>query len=114
MFAHAIENDTCMECSPFNGCEQFVLRRVLQVPAESHSAEIRIDQHRAIAIVPRHSQETGLTRMPVVDRENPLKLLGMVALTDLLRARTRDLGHIHALKLKPRENWYNRSNQSVR
>jgi H+/Cl- antiporter ClcA len=35
--------------------------------------------------------ETGLTRMPVVDRGNPRKLVGMISLTDLLRARTRDL-----------------------
>jgi len=35
--------------------------------------------------------ETGLTRMPVVDRDNPLKLVGMISLTDLLRARTRNL-----------------------
>ena len=35
--------------------------------------------------------ETGLTRMPVVDRENPRKLVGMISLTDLLRARTRNL-----------------------
>ena len=35
--------------------------------------------------------ETGLTRMPVVQRENPLKLAGMISLTDLLRARTRNL-----------------------
>jgi H+/Cl- antiporter ClcA len=35
--------------------------------------------------------ETGLTRMPVVEREDPLKLVGMISLTDLLRARTRDL-----------------------
>ncbi len=35
--------------------------------------------------------ETGLTRMPVVDRDDPLKLLGIVSLNDLLRARTRDL-----------------------
>src|SRR6185295_13348275 len=35
--------------------------------------------------------ETGLTRMPVVDREDPLKLLGIISLSDLLRARTRDL-----------------------
>ena len=35
--------------------------------------------------------ETGLTRMPVVERDNPLKLVGMIALTDLLRARTRNL-----------------------
>src|SRR5262249_23334641 len=35
--------------------------------------------------------ETGLTRMPVVERDDPSKLVGMVSLTDLLRARTRDL-----------------------
>ena len=35
--------------------------------------------------------ETGLTRMPVVDRDNPLKLVGMISLTDLLRVRTRNL-----------------------
>jgi CBS domain-containing protein len=34
--------------------------------------------------------ETGFTRMPVVERDNPSKLVGMVSLTDLLRARTRD------------------------
>src|SRR5262245_27826104 len=39
--------------------------------------------------------ETGLTRMPVVDRDNPFKLVGMVSLTDLLRARTRDLEEEH-------------------
>ncbi|HVC33432.1 MAG TPA: chloride channel protein [Chloroflexota bacterium] len=31
--------------------------------------------------------ETGLTRFPVVDRAEPTKLLGMVALTDMLKAR---------------------------
>jgi CBS domain-containing protein len=35
--------------------------------------------------------ETGLTRLPVVEREDPQKLVGMISLTDLLRARTRDL-----------------------
>jgi chloride channel protein, CIC family len=35
--------------------------------------------------------ETGLTRMPVVGRSDPLKMLGLISLTDLLRARTRDL-----------------------
>ena len=35
--------------------------------------------------------ETGLTRMPVVERDNPSKLVGMIFLTDLLRARTRNL-----------------------
>ena len=35
--------------------------------------------------------ETGFTRFPVVDREDTRKLVGMVSLTDLLRARTRSL-----------------------
>ncbi len=35
--------------------------------------------------------ETGYTRMPVVDRSHPDKLMGMVALQDLLKARLRNL-----------------------
>jgi chloride channel protein, CIC family len=35
--------------------------------------------------------ETGYTRMPVVDRRHPDKLMGMVALQDLLKARLRNL-----------------------
>ena len=35
--------------------------------------------------------ETGLTRLPVVERRDPHKLIGIVALNDLLQARVRDL-----------------------
>lgn len=35
--------------------------------------------------------ETGLTRFPVVERRNPHKLVGMVSLNDLLKARERNL-----------------------
>jgi CIC family chloride channel protein len=35
--------------------------------------------------------ETGYTRMPVVERENPRRLVGMVSLSDLLKARSRSL-----------------------
>jgi CBS domain-containing protein len=35
--------------------------------------------------------ESGFTRFPVVDREDPKRLLGMVSLDDLLRARGRNL-----------------------
>jgi CBS domain-containing protein len=38
---------------------------------------------------------SGRTRMPVVQRGDPLKVLGMIALADLLRARTRDLEEEH-------------------
>src|SRR5262249_22635365 len=39
--------------------------------------------------------ETGLTRMPVVDRTQPQKVVGMISLSDLLQARTRDLQEEH-------------------
>jgi CBS domain-containing protein len=35
--------------------------------------------------------ETGLTRFPVVTREKPTRLVGMIALSDLLRARAMNL-----------------------
>jgi CIC family chloride channel protein len=35
--------------------------------------------------------ETGLTRFPVVERDDPRRLLGIVSLNDLLRARERNL-----------------------
>ena len=35
--------------------------------------------------------ETGLTRLPVVERGEGRRLVGMVSLTDLLQARTRNL-----------------------
>jgi CBS domain-containing protein len=35
--------------------------------------------------------ETGFTRFPVVDRDDPRKLLGIVSLNDLLKARVRNL-----------------------
>ncbi|HLG63150.1 MAG TPA: chloride channel protein [Ktedonosporobacter sp.] len=35
--------------------------------------------------------QTGFTRFPVVERDNPRKLVGIVGLTDLLKARSRSL-----------------------
>lgn len=35
--------------------------------------------------------ETGLTRLPVVERDGSRRLVGMVALEDLLKARTHNL-----------------------
>jgi CBS domain-containing protein len=35
--------------------------------------------------------ESGFTRFPVVDRDDPKRLVGMVSLDDLLRARSRNL-----------------------
>ncbi len=46
------------------------------------------------AVVHRMS-ETGLTRFPVVERNNPRKLVGMVSLKDLLKARVRSQEEEH-------------------
>jgi CBS domain-containing protein len=44
-----------------------------------------------LRVVVNRMADTGFTRLPVVDRENSRKLVGMVSLNDLLRARTRSL-----------------------
>jgi CBS-domain-containing membrane protein len=44
-----------------------------------------------LRVVVNRMAETGLTRFPVVEREDSRKLAGMVSLSDLLRARTRSL-----------------------
>lgn len=44
-----------------------------------------------LRVVAYRMAETGFTRMPVVERENPQKLVGIISLNDLLKARTRNL-----------------------
>ena len=44
-----------------------------------------------LRVVAYRMVETGLTRFPVVERGDPGRLLGMVALSDLLEARARNL-----------------------
>jgi chloride channel protein, CIC family len=48
-----------------------------------------------LRIVVYRMAETNLTRLPVVERDNPLKLVGMVSLADLLKARARNLQEEH-------------------
>jgi chloride channel protein, CIC family len=44
-----------------------------------------------LRVVAFRMADKSVTRMPVVERENPLRVAGMVSLTDLLRARVRTL-----------------------
>jgi chloride channel protein, CIC family len=44
-----------------------------------------------LRVVVYRMAENSLTRLPVVERENPSTLLGIIALSDLLRARVRNL-----------------------
>ena len=62
MLFHALQNHARVERRPLDGGEQFVLRGVRQLPAERHAAEFGIHQHRAVAVVPGHPQQSGLAR----------------------------------------------------
>jgi len=63
---------------------QPVAEFALQTPTVAHPNEpLRAVVYRMV--------ETGLTRFPVVDPDDERKLLGMVALNDLLQARSRNL-----------------------
>ena len=44
-----------------------------------------------LRVVVYRMAETGLTRLPVVEGEDKRRLVGMISLSDLLRARTRSL-----------------------
>ncbi len=55
-----------------------------------HDPVVAYDDEPLRVVVYRMA-ETGLTRFPVVARDDPQHILGIVALTDLLRARERNL-----------------------
>src|SRR5690349_3598029 len=73
VLAHPFHDDPRVHRRPLDGGEQLVLGRVAQVPAERYSAETRIDEYRAIAVVPRHAQKSRLsgtmTRRPRRQRQ---------------------------------------------
>src|SRR5262245_58842670 len=52
---------------------------------------VTVFSDESLRLVVYRMAETGRTRMPVVDRNNPQKVVGMISLSDLLRARSRDL-----------------------
>jgi CBS domain-containing protein len=56
----------------------------------SHNVTVAYTDEPLRVVVYRMA-ETGYTRMPVVDSEDQRRLLGMISLEDLLRARTRHL-----------------------
>jgi chloride channel protein, CIC family len=70
----------------------------LQAGSESESARKLVQANPVVAYpdeplrsVVYRMAETGKTRLPVVDRHDSSKLLGIVSLNDLLRARARNL-----------------------
>lgn len=49
-----------MEGGAFNCCKKLVLGGVDEVTAQRNAAQIRVDQHGAVAVVPGKAQESGL------------------------------------------------------
>ena len=61
VFRHPFEDDPGVQRRPFDRGEEFVLCRVIHVPAAGDAAKIRIDEDRAIAVVPGETQQPGLS-----------------------------------------------------
>ncbi len=57
---HALEDDPGVKGSALDCRKEFVSGRGGQVPPKRHSAQLRIHQDRAIAIVPGKAQQAGL------------------------------------------------------
>jgi CBS-domain-containing membrane protein len=64
-------------------------QRQLAEVIEAHPVVAYPDE--PLRVVVYRMAETGLTRLPVVARDDPSKLLGMLSLQDLLQARVRNL-----------------------
>ncbi len=54
-----------------------------------HPAVAHLDE--PLRVVVNRMADAGLTRFPVVDRTEPRRLLGMISLSDLLKARVLNL-----------------------
>jgi CIC family chloride channel protein len=70
---------------------QRIQERILTLREAMQKKVVTAFPDEPLRLVVYRMAETGLTRMPVVERENPSRLVGMISLTDLLRARTRNL-----------------------
>src|SRR5690242_20710419 len=57
---HPVQDDPDMKRGALDGGKQFLLRRALQVPAQSDAAQVRINQHSPVAVIPGHAQQSGL------------------------------------------------------
>jgi len=77
------------------------LQRLLQeqpVAGDEHTLNEIIQRHPVVSypdeplrVTVNRMADVGFTRLPVVDRDDPGKLLGMISFTDVLKAHTRNL-----------------------
>ncbi len=59
----------------------------------AHKTPVVAYPDEPLRLVVNRMAETGRTRLPVVERDEPHRLLGLVSLNDLLKARTRNLAN---------------------
>jgi H+/Cl- antiporter ClcA len=76
--------------------EILFVREVMQTPgvvaaAANTAHPVFAYSDEPLRVVVYRMAETGATEMPVVDRDNAARVLGVVSLSDLLRARSRNL-----------------------
>jgi len=73
--------------------EILFVREVMQPDAQSAAYPDHVVAHpdEPLRVVVYRMAETGFTRLPVIDPDDPGKQLGVVTLEDLLRARTHNL-----------------------
>ena len=60
VLGHAFENHARVKRCSLDRCEEMILRRMVEVPAKGHAAEVRVHEHRAVAVIPRDVQQSGL------------------------------------------------------
>jgi CIC family chloride channel protein len=79
--------------------QRSTLQRAAQQPGAASAPLTGIARSTAVVAYPDETfrtavermAETGLTRLPVVERGAPRRIVGMISLTDLLKARARNL-----------------------
>ena len=61
MFLEAFQDHPRMQGRAFEGGEEFVLRRVRQLPPQRDTAQFGVHQHRSVSVIPGEPQEAGLS-----------------------------------------------------
>ena len=74
-----------MQGGAFDGGKQFILRRGLEIPAESNAAKVGIYKHGAITIVPGDTEQAGLPGAIVFQAAAESRHIGPGARSDGLK-----------------------------
>src|SRR5205807_8529346 len=79
------EDDARVQGGAFDGGKQFILRRGLEIPAESNAAKVGIYKHGAITIVPGDTEQAGLPGAIVFQAAAESRHIGPGARSDGLK-----------------------------